>query len=296
VKQQIPVLQSEFAPVIQLDLPGQEPRGNCQSVIRFGRFCLLPDARKLLADGTPLELGSRAFDLLVALIESRGTLLSKKELMDRVWPNTLVEEHNLRVQVSALRRVLGGDGDLIKNIPGRGYVFAVDVTSGLTALAVARTEPAISRQASRPRHLPSYHPISRQRPIGSKMSAFGQASPVIAVIDDDQDIRDAIQDLLQSAGLCAELFASVADFRKEFRAESYACLVLDVQLPGQSGLDFYDELLETDHKLPVVFVSGHADVPMSVRAMKAGAIDFLTKPVSHQDLLDAIRRAIKSHP
>jgi len=112
------------------------------------------------------------------------------------------------------------------------------------------------------------------------------------VIDDDQDIRDALQGLLRSVGLSVELFASVQEFLTSGDLTRPGCVVLDVRLPGQSGLDFYDDLVKANVHLPVVFMSGHADVQMSVRAMKAGAIEFLTKPVRHQELLDAIQRAI----
>jgi RNA polymerase sigma factor (sigma-70 family) len=119
-----------------------------------------------------------------------------------------------------------------------------------------------------------------------------EARPTVVVIDDDQDIREALQGLLRSVGLRVELFASVPEFLDGTRPDRPGCLVLDVRLPGRSGLDFHDDLVKAKVHLPVIFISGHADVPMSVRAMKSGAVEFLTKPVRHQDLLDAIQRAI----
>ena len=119
-----------------------------------------------------------------------------------------------------------------------------------------------------------------------------EARPTVVVIDDDQDIREALQGLLRSVGLRVELFASVPEFLDSTRPDRPGCLVLDVRLPGRSGLDFHDDLVKAKVHLPVIFISGHADVPMSVRAMKSGAVEFLTKPVRHQDLLDAIQRAI----
>lgn len=118
------------------------------------------------------------------------------------------------------------------------------------------------------------------------------AQPTVIIIDDDRDIRDALEGLLRSVGLRVELFASVQEFLDGARPSGPGCLVLDVRLPGRSGLDFYDSLIEANVHLPVVFISGHADVPMSVRAMKAGAVEFLTKPVRDQELLDAIQLAI----
>lgn len=103
-------------------------------VVRFGRFCVLPRARQLLVDGQPIELGSRAFDLLMALIGAPGILITKREIISRVWPDTVVEESNLKVQMSALRKVLSEDRDVIKTVHGRGYVFASEVTAAsLTA-------------------------------------------------------------------------------------------------------------------------------------------------------------------
>jgi FixJ family two-component response regulator len=119
-----------------------------------------------------------------------------------------------------------------------------------------------------------------------------EAEATVAVIDDDPDIREALRGLLRSVGLGVELFGSVQEFLGTARLDRPGCLVLDVRLPGRSGLDLQEELAKADIHLPVIFISGHADVPMSVRAMKAGAVEFLTKPVRDQDLLDAIQLAI----
>jgi len=119
-----------------------------------------------------------------------------------------------------------------------------------------------------------------------------EAEATVAVIDDDPDIREALRGLLRSVGLGVELFGSVQEFLAAFQRERPGCLVLDVRLPGRSGLDLQEELARADIHFPVIFISGHADVPMSVRAMKAGAGEFLTKPVRDQDLLDAIQLAI----
>ncbi len=118
------------------------------------------------------------------------------------------------------------------------------------------------------------------------------AEPTVFVVDDDLEIREALQGLLRSVGLRTELFASAQAFLASGCSTRPGCLILDVRLPGRSGLDFYDDLVKANVRMPVVFISGHADVPMSVRAMKAGAVDFLTKPVRHQDLLDAVQLAI----
>jgi len=115
------------------------------------------------------------------------------------------------------------------------------------------------------------------------------ANSTVLVIDDDPDLRASVGRLLRSLGLDAQLFASIADFLKSDPPDSPTCLVLDVRLPGQSGLDLQRELAAVDRELPIIFITGHGDIPMSVQAMKGGAIEFLTKPFRDQELLDAIQ-------
>jgi FixJ family two-component response regulator len=117
--------------------------------------------------------------------------------------------------------------------------------------------------------------------------------PTVFVIDDDREIRESIEGLLRSVGLRTELFVSVQEFLERGSRDVHGCLVLDVRLPGRSGLDFHDDLIKAGVHLPVIFVTGYADVPMTVRAMKAGAVEFLTKPVRQQELLEAIQHAIE---
>src|ERR1700675_1682107 len=114
------------------------------------------------------------------------------------------------------------------------------------------------------------------------------AKPTVLVIDDDPDLRASVGRLLRSVGLETQLFASISDFLKSDPPDGPTCLVLDVRLPGQSGLDFQRELAAANRQLPIIFITGHGDIPMSVQAMKGGAIEFLTKPFRDQDLLDAI--------
>jgi FixJ family two-component response regulator len=120
-----------------------------------------------------------------------------------------------------------------------------------------------------------------------------EAQPSVVVIDDDPDIREALRSLLQSVGLQGRAFASVPEFLKSGRPDGPTCLVLDVRLPGRSGLDFQRELSAANIDLPIIFITAHADVPMSVQAMKRGALEFLTKPVRDQDLLDAIQLGLE---
>ena len=115
------------------------------------------------------------------------------------------------------------------------------------------------------------------------------AQPTIIVVDDDPGMRESLEGLLRSVGLQVKALASVPEFVKEGRPEGPACLVLDVRLPGRSGLDFQRELSAADIHIPIVFITGYGDIPMSVQAIKGGAAEFLTKPFRDQDLLDAIQ-------
>src|SRR6266851_10134216 len=115
------------------------------------------------------------------------------------------------------------------------------------------------------------------------------ANSTVLVIDDDPDLRASVGRLLRSLGQDAHLFASISDFLKSDPPDGPTCLVLDVRLPGQSGLDLQRELAAANGEVPIVFITGHGDIPMAVQAMKGGAIEFLTKPFRDQDLIDAIQ-------
>jgi FixJ family two-component response regulator len=117
-------------------------------------------------------------------------------------------------------------------------------------------------------------------------------SPTVFVIDDDDLVRAAIQGMLKSVGLRSETFATPPEFLRSKRPDGPSCLVLDVRLPGVNGLDFQRELADAGVRIPIIFITGHGDIPMTVRAMKSGAVEFLTKPFRDQDLLDAIRQAL----
>jgi FixJ family two-component response regulator len=118
------------------------------------------------------------------------------------------------------------------------------------------------------------------------------ADPIVFVLDDDLSVREALRSLIRSVGLRCETFASATEFLRYPRSEAPACLVLDVQLPDASGLELPTELRQIGAEIPIIFITGHGTIPMSVRAMKSGAMEFLTKPFSEQELLDAIRQAL----
>jgi FixJ family two-component response regulator len=115
----------------------------------------------------------------------------------------------------------------------------------------------------------------------------------VFVVDDELAVREALDSLFRSVDLKVELFASAAEFLRHKRPDDPSCLVLDIRLPGVSGLDFQDELQRAGIRIPIIFMTGHGDIPMSVRAMKAGAIDFLAKPFRDQDMLDAVAAALR---
>jgi len=119
------------------------------------------------------------------------------------------------------------------------------------------------------------------------------SNDMVYVIDDDESIRESLKSLMRSVGLGVETFASAQEFLQSERPDVPACLILDVRMPGLSGLDLQRDLANTSIHIPIIFITGHGDIPMSVRAMKAGAVEFLTKPFRDQDLLDAIQQALE---
>jgi FixJ family two-component response regulator len=119
------------------------------------------------------------------------------------------------------------------------------------------------------------------------------AAPMVFVIYDDDLVRAAIQGMLKSVGLRSETFATAPEFLRRKRPDGPSCLVLDVRLPGVNGLEFQHQLVDAGIRIPIIFISGHGDIPMTVKAMKSGAVEFLTKPFRDQDLLDAIHQALE---
>jgi FixJ family two-component response regulator len=120
-----------------------------------------------------------------------------------------------------------------------------------------------------------------------------EAAAIVFVVDDDAAMRQSLSNLIRSVGLRVEAFASAQEFLRSKRPDVPGCLVLDVRLPGLSGLDLQKRMAEADIEIPIIFITGHGDIPMTVRAMKAGAVEFLTKPFRDQDLLDAVQQALE---
>jgi FixJ family two-component response regulator len=128
--------------------------------------------------------------------------------------------------------------------------------------------------------------------LKSTSATTGTCGPTVLVVEDDESVRRALDNLFQSVGLEVQLFGSASDMLQSKLPATASCLVLDVRLPGLSGLDFQTELAKANINIPIIFMSGHGDIPMTVRAMKGGAVDFLTKPFRDQDMLDAVGAAI----
>jgi FixJ family two-component response regulator len=125
------------------------------------------------------------------------------------------------------------------------------------------------------------------------MNARAEQQPVVLVIDDDAGLREALSSLFRSVGLQVKAYASAAEFLQSRLPDGPSCMVLDVRLPGLSGLDFQAELAKANIRIPIVFMTGHGDIPMTVRAMKAGAVEFLPKPFRDQDMLDAVQAGLE---
>jgi DNA-binding response OmpR family regulator len=260
---------------------------------QFGRFHVLREMRRVLLEGEITELSGAAFDLLIELIESRGALVTYELLFKRLWPGDKIDVSRLWVQMFRLRAVLGEDNCFIRTVPGQGYVFYTDVavatyddvTSTDPLAYVCRTSIVASRASDAPARMWLELP-------GSALRDDDDWRTVI-VIDDDRRVRESVKNLLRSVGLFADAFESIHEFVVNMGPRLPGCLLLDVKLPGQSGLDFFEELANSQIHLPVIFMTGHADVPISVKAMKSGAVDFLIKPVRPQDLLNAVQLAIE---
>jgi DNA-binding winged helix-turn-helix (wHTH) protein len=181
------------------------------SVLRFRRFSILPEARVLLAGNSPVPIGSRAFDLLVVLAQARGTLVTKEAIIRQVWPSTIVEESNLRFQMACVRKALGRDRDLIKTIPGRGYLLAADVDE-----SSAHPAPLDAARDVRPRGI-ARPPIWSDLVPGHIEDA---GKPTIVLFGEDEPTRERVQALLRLAGLQVQLFGSVNAFLSDIRASA----------------------------------------------------------------------------
>lgn len=230
--------------------------------VQLGRARVDRRERRLYVDGVPTDIGARAFEILLLLIEAEGRVVSHEEILARVWANRFVAENNLRVQIAALRRALGPERGVVRTVPDRGYAIAFHRRG--------HSEPAKVRPKAR------------------------VSNPVIFVIDDEVDVREAVEGALVSAGMRVACFESVEKFLQSGRTSEFGVLVLDVKLPGRDGLNFQEDMIRAGIGLPIIFISGKANIPIAVQAMKAGAVEFLTKPIGRSELIGAVTRALAS--
>ncbi|MGI4840467.1 MAG: response regulator [Janthinobacterium lividum] len=293
-------------------------------MIRIAQVTVSLERRELFAGSQPIKLGSRAFDILELLINARGQLVTKDELLARVWPHSVVEENNLQVHISMLRKVLGGGRDLIKTVPGRGYRLLLDDEHDSAPAALDRppidaalptTEPTgrdhlliallerlgLQDMLDESRGQPSVVPLpAAEEPAGPWWQGSGvtvntplnSMDAVVYIVDDESSVRSALARLLRSAGVASKAFACAEDFLQEPYAEQLACLVLDVNLQASSGFDLQQELRRRGCEMPIIFMTGYGTIPMSVKAIKAGAQEFLTKPFDEGQLLEAVDNAL----
>ncbi|WP_068826190.1 response regulator [Pseudomonas sp. BMS12] len=233
-------------------------------MIRLGEAWLSMERREAFLHGEPVRLGSRAFSVLEMLLAAPNRLVTKDELIDAIWPDTVVEENNLQVQISTLRRVLQLDQRVLETVPRRGY--RLNICSEAASLALV----------SPPDDDDTWKSLAH-----------------VHVVDDEPAVCAALVRLLRAMGIAATGHASAAAFLAECVVERPACLLLDVRLNEGSGFDLLDELTRRQAPFPIVFMTGFGTIDMSVRAMKAGALGFLTKPVNEDQLLCAVREAIE---
>lgn len=240
-------------------------------MISLGDVLISIERREAFREGIPVRLGSRAFDVLAALLASPGRLVTKTELLQAAWPDVVVEENNLQVQISNLRRELKLDAKLLETVPRRGYRLHADVNV----------------------------PLPLPLPISKGVNENAEVLVPVHVIDDEPAVRTALVRQLRAAGIEASGYASASEFLALCPSDQPGCLLLDVRLREGSGFDLQAQLAAQGMPWPIVFMSGVGSIEMSVRAMKAGAETFLTKPIDEQQLLlalrDAMRRAAAQH-
>ncbi|RRV06312.1 response regulator [Pseudomonas sp. v388] len=243
-------------------------------MIRVGLASVSLERREAFRDGQMLRMGGRAFDILATLIRAEGRIVSKDTLISQVWQNTIVENNNLEVHISHLRKLLGGK-DFIQTVPRRGYRL------------LAESAPPSSGFLST---VPALPPVS-EAPLSPLPPRF-DAPTTVYIIDDDAAVRTALSRLLRAEGIPHVLFGSAEDFLQTTLPCAPACLLLDVSLPAATGLELQAELVRRGRPWPIVFMTGFGTIPMSVQAIKAGAVEFLTKPFNDEQLLSTLRQVM----
>lgn len=243
-------------------------------MIRLGNATVSLERREAYLDGQPLRLGGRAFEILAALIRAKGHIVDKDDLISCVWPDTVVEENNLQVQISMLRKLFGSK-EIIQTVPRRGYRLSAQIDIEETPLP--RNEIILPCTSG---------------------SSVDVSEVMVFIIDDDASIRGALSRLLRAEDIPHTLFGSAEEFLNARWDSPYACVLLDINLPNKSGLDLQAALLRVKAPWPIIFMTGHGTIQMTVQAMKAGATEFLTKPFNDDHLLEVLagvrRKAVQS--
>jgi FixJ family two-component response regulator/DNA-binding winged helix-turn-helix (wHTH) protein len=237
-------------------------------MIQLGNASVFLERREVFVNGQPLRLGGRAFDVLAQLLEAPGRLVTKDELLERVWPNLVVEENNLQVHICNLRKTLGLGPEVIETVPRQGYRLNL----------MPPTLPP--KPALTPPTQATAHP------------ALATSTPVVHIVDDDPAVCAAVRRLLRAEGLESVSHGDAASFLAQLEPSRPSCLLLDVNLRHGTGFDVQDALVARGGGVPIIFMTGYGTIAMSVKAMKAGAEEFLTKPFDDELLLGAVRKAV----
>ena len=234
-------------------------------MIRLGQATISLERREAFVGGQPLRVGGRAFEILSLLMQADGRIVSKDELITQVWPDTVVEENNLQVQISSLRKLLG-EAQVIQTVPRRGYRLLKERNASLTPCPPPPSPLLLTEERTR----------------------IDPDSVPVFVVDDDASVRSSLSRLLRAEGIVHRTFASAEALLDADPDVGPACLLLDVNLPETTGLQLQAALGERGRPWPIVFMTGFGTIPMSVQAMKAGAVEFLTKPFNDSQLLDIL--------
>lgn len=244
-------------------------------MIKVGNAVVSLERREVRLDGQYVNLGGRAFDILAILIRAKGHVVSKCDLIRQVWADTIVEDNNLQVHISCIRKLLG-DPALIQTIPRRGYRLRLPAEP-------SPFDPVAPECSEKPSVPPT-----------QQVDTAPTSSGMVYVVDDDEYVRTALSRLLRAHGINHISFSSAEEFLEAKLGAGTACLLLDVSLPAATGLDLQAELARTNRPWPIVFMTGYGSISMTVQAMKAGAVEFLTKPFDEQILISTLRQVLKT--
>lgn len=257
---------------------------------QFGRCRVFPAERAAFIDDRRLPLSELAFEILLQLSEARGGSVERKAIADRIAACGVVEDGLIWVTVGEIRSVFGPHKGCIKSQPNGGYALTEEVI-------LLRGEKA-PKSADDPKLEGSATSAAKRENVKrSLMEAVRtfESRYSISVVDDDDSVRSAVESLLASVGLVSSSYPSIRQFSRAPRSDlTVGCIILDLRLPGEDGFSLFKEMVETSNAFPVIFLTGHGDVPTSVKAMKYGAADFLIKPVSGEELLQAVRHALEN--